>query len=165
MSQVRDWAIPCLVFVFKFLMYMYFLGVCKRVLTNVLFPTCRQGSSAPSWYTSTRVSWRCPSRSRPSSTGGGYLGGWEEPPRPYDGYPSSAEGGSAFTSAEAHCRSTREYQFSVEVRSARGSVLLTTQRSAGRLESPHDHVFVCLVRRCCMGGWTQYFALLHSFLM
>jgi hypothetical protein len=35
-------------FVFKFLMYMYFFGVCKRVLTDVLFPTCRQGSSAPS---------------------------------------------------------------------------------------------------------------------
>jgi hypothetical protein len=54
---------------------------------------------------------------------------------PYDGYPSSAEGGSAFTSAEAHCRSTGEYQFSVEARSVRSSVLLTTQCSAGRLES------------------------------
>ena len=33
---------------FLFLMYMYFFGVCKRVLTDVLFSTCRQGSSAPS---------------------------------------------------------------------------------------------------------------------
>jgi hypothetical protein len=30
MSQVRDWATPCLVFVFKFLMYIYFLGYVKE---------------------------------------------------------------------------------------------------------------------------------------
>jgi hypothetical protein len=45
------------------------------------------------------------------------------------------KGGSAFTSAATHCRSIGEYQFFVEARSARSSVLLTTQCSVGRLES------------------------------
>ena len=142
---------------------MSFFWVCKRVLTDVLSSMCRQGSSAPSGYSSARTSWRRPSCNRPSSTGGGPPGGWEEPPGPYDGYPSSTKGECAFASTVAHCRGAREYQFSVEVCSTHNIVLLTAQRSAGRLEFPRDHIFVCLVWQCCMGGWTQYFVLLHTF--
>ena len=129
---------------------MYFFGVCKRVLTDVLFPTCRQGSSAPDWYTSTRTSQRHPGCSISSGTSSRSPRGWEKPLRSYDGHPSSMKGGSAFTSAATHCRSTGEYQFFVEARSARSSVLLTTQCSVGRLESLWWSCFVCLVKRRCM---------------
>jgi hypothetical protein len=89
----------------------------------------------------------------------------EEPPGPYDGYPSSAERGRAFAFAATHCWGAREYQFSVETCSTHYIILLIAQRSAGRLEFPRDHVFCtpCLAK---LYGWmSPMFCSLTDFLM